>query len=323
MDNFLIFNAKFAICAAFLLFLGLSAPAQKLSASYLSYIDRYKDLAVRHQQEFGIPASITLAQGLLESRAGRSYLAQRGNNHFGIKCHSNWQGQSVQFDDTLRHICYRQYASAEDSFLDHAKFLKGKRYGKLYSLKVSDYKGWAQGLKDCGYAEDPAYPQKLVALIEQYDLNRFASDQPVVAKREELKPDENIGHNTTVAESPERTILRSVDKIHSIHRKWKLHYVKAAAGDTFQSIASEFDIELSDLLDFNDAATDREIPEGSLIFLEKKLLQCPSKKWHKVRSGETTWDIAQKNGIRLRSLLRLNHIAADSIPEPGSKLALH
>ena len=322
MDKILNINAKFCFCAAFLLFLSFSATSQRLSASYLAYIDRYKELAIRHQQEFGIPASITLAQGLLESRAGRSYLAQRGNNHFGIKCH-NWQGQRVEFDDTLRHTCYRQYGSAEDSFLDHARFLKGKRYSRLYSLKVTDYKGWAQGLKDCGYAEDPAYPQKLTALIEQYELHKFDSNQPSVAKHETLEPDENIGHSNAVAESPERTILRSADKIHKIHRKWRLHYVKASEGDTFQSIATEFDIANEDLLDYNDATADMEIPAGTYIFLEKKQLQCHSKKWHKVKPGETLWQIAQQNGIRLRSLLSLNHLRVDAHLEPGTKLALH
>ena len=146
-----------------------------MNARYLEYIDRYKAIALEHQREFGVPACITLAQGLLESNAGQSYLARRGNNHFGIKCYS-WKGPVVEYDDTLKHNCYRNYGSAEDSFLDHAKFLRGKRYSPLYDLELTDYQGWAQGLRDCGYAEDPAYPQKLVRIIEQYELYTLAEE---------------------------------------------------------------------------------------------------------------------------------------------------
>ncbi|HAP50488.1 MAG TPA: hypothetical protein DCQ56_04615 [Porphyromonadaceae bacterium] len=148
------------------------AQQPRLNAVYLEYIDRYKEVAIKHHTEFGVPASITLAQGLLESRAGRSYLATQGNNHFGIKCH-RWAGEHVEWDDTLKHDCYRKYASAEDSFEDHARFLCGRRYQPLHRLDSTDYKGWATGLRQCGYAEDPAYPEKLIALIEQYELQRY------------------------------------------------------------------------------------------------------------------------------------------------------
>ncbi len=173
--NFLNNKQKAAFCLIFVLMTALFAKAQALSARYLEYIERFKGIALQHQRDFGVPAAITLAQGLLESNAGQSYLARRGNNHFGIKCYS-WKGPVVEYDDTLTHNCYRNYGCAEDSFLDHAKFLRGKRYSSLYDLDVSDYQGWAQGLRDCGYAEDPAYPQKLVRIIEQYELNLLAQD---------------------------------------------------------------------------------------------------------------------------------------------------
>ena len=170
-QNFSNDKQKWSTCLIFLLFVAIVAPSQALNARFLAYIDRYKVIALEHQRDYGVPAAITLAQGLLESNAGQSYLARRGNNHFGIKCYS-WKGPVVEFDDTLQHNCYRNYGCAEDSFLDHAKFLKGKRYSALYELDVNDYQGWAQGLRDCGYAEDPAYPQKLIAIIEQYDLHQ-------------------------------------------------------------------------------------------------------------------------------------------------------
>lgn len=173
--NFSNCKQKALFCLFLTLFVSVFVHSQSLNARYLEYIDRYKAIALEHQQEYGVPACITLAQGLLESNAGQSYLARRGNNHFGIKCYS-WKGPVVEYDDTLKHNCYRNYGSAEDSFLDHAKFLRGKRYSPLYELEVTDYQGWAQGLRDCGYAEDPAYPQKLVNIIEQYELYALTED---------------------------------------------------------------------------------------------------------------------------------------------------
>lgn len=156
--------------------MALMASAQS-SSDFRAYIERYKAVALQHESAFGIPASITLAQGLLESGAGHSGLAINGNNHFGIKDFS-WHGDVVCYGDSTRRTCYRKYGSAEDSFLDHARFLKGKRYGKLYDLDITDYRGWAHGLRDCGYAEDPAYPQKLINIIEQYRLNELTAHTP-------------------------------------------------------------------------------------------------------------------------------------------------
>ena len=191
IDIFSIVNKKMRFCLIFVLFCTLCATAQKKNAAYTEYIARYQAIALDHQARYGIPASITLAQGLLESNAGRSYLARRGNNHFGIKCH-NWQGEHVEYDDTLAHACYRKYESAEHSFEDHARFLKGRRYAPLYELDVNDYAGWAAGLRKCGYAEDEAYPAKLVNLIEQYELYLLAG-QP---QKQQEQPD--------AAEPPER-----------------------------------------------------------------------------------------------------------------------
>lgn len=180
-DNFLNDKQKALICSILMLFVAFFAHSQALSARYLEYIERYKAIALEHQRDYGVPAAITLAQGLLESNAGQSYLARRGNNHFGIKCYS-WKGPVVEYDDTLKHNCYRNYGCPEDSFLDHAKFLKGKRYSSLYDLDVSDYQGWAIGLRACGYAEDPDYARKLISIIEQYELNLLApsiADEPL------------------------------------------------------------------------------------------------------------------------------------------------
>ncbi len=157
-----------------MVFFALTGASQALNARYLAYVEQYKDIAMEQCRQHGVPASITLAQGLLESNAGASYLATRGNNHFGIKCHK-WAGESVEYDDTLRHECYRKYAAAQDSYLDHSRFLCGKRYQSLHQLDTTDYRGWAHGLKQCGYAEDPGYPSKLIAIIERYQLSQYDS----------------------------------------------------------------------------------------------------------------------------------------------------
>ena len=156
-------------CLFFALFCAFSAPAQNKHQRYLDYIERYKAIALQSERELGVPASITLAQGLLESYAGQSKMAIEANNHFGIKAY-HWTGEVYRQSDSLKQVGYRKYGSAEDSFLDHAHFLKGPRYSVLYNFDVTDYRSWAQGLRDCGYAEDVNYPAKLISIIEQYEL---------------------------------------------------------------------------------------------------------------------------------------------------------
>ena len=156
-------------CLIFVLFSAFCAPAQTKHQRYLDYIERYKQVALQSEHDYGIPASITLAQGLLESYVGQSKMALEANNHFGIKAY-HWKGEVYGACDSLKQVGYRKYGAPEDSFIDHAKFLKGPRYSILYQLDVTDYRSWAQGLRDCGYAEDEAYPAKLIAIIEQYEL---------------------------------------------------------------------------------------------------------------------------------------------------------
>lgn len=158
--------------------------AQRKNKAYLDYIEKYSSLAVKHQKQYGIPASITLAQGLLESGAGRSELARMSNNHFGIKCHSDWKGKRVYYDDDKKDDCFRKYNKPEDSFEDHARFLKRARYASLFELKVTDYRGWAKGLKRCGYATDKSYANKLIQTIELYELYKYdrRSFKPIRAK---------------------------------------------------------------------------------------------------------------------------------------------
>lgn len=192
IDIFSYFKQKTLFCVILLHVFVPATLAQGLNARFLAYIEQFKEVAMEHCRTHGIPASITLAQGLLESNAGSSYLASQGNNHFGIKCH-RWKGEAVEYDDTLQHDCYRKYGSPEDSYLDHSRFLRGKRYSPLHALDTTDYRGWAHGLRTCGYAEDPAYPQKLINIIERYALHRYDSiavtkpAAPPVKGKEEAK----------------------------------------------------------------------------------------------------------------------------------------
>lgn len=153
--------------------MGSSRAMAQQSQEHIEYIKRYKDIALKHQKKYGIPASITLAQGLLESNAGRSRLATEANNHFGIKCGGDWEGETISHKAESGNECFRKYDKAEDSFRDHALFLKRKRYEPLFKHKVTDYKKWAKTLRKCGYATDSKYPDKLINLIERYDLQRI------------------------------------------------------------------------------------------------------------------------------------------------------
>lgn len=168
-DFFPINKRILVFCLIFVAFSTILASAQTKHQRYLDYIDRYKKIALQHERDYGVPASITLAQGILESSVGTSRMAQEANNHFGIKAY-HWKGEVYGGCDSLKQVGYRKYGAPEDSFLDHTKFLKGPRYSILYQLDVTDYRGWAQGLRDCGYAEDESYPAKLINIIEQYEL---------------------------------------------------------------------------------------------------------------------------------------------------------
>ncbi len=300
------------------LFCDLYAQNEALSSSYLLYIEKYKDVAILHQQEYGIPASITLAQGLLESGAGASRLATEGNNHFGIKCHKSWTGDGIYHDDDKAQECFRKYASADSSYEDHARFLKRSRYSPLFSLEITDYRGWANGLSKCGYATDPRYPQKLISIIDRYELFQYDSGQEIVASRKELLGDETLEHDIDIA------ILDEVTMSHKIKRKWGLHYIIAHEGDTYAGIAKEFGMKQSKLLSLNDLTNDDIYPIiGSMVYLEEKQNESPgSAVTHTVIAGESLQQISQKYGIKLKKLRQLNKLSKKDIVNEGEILNL-
>lgn len=312
------FFFKSLLLPIFLLFVP-AVKGQSLSVDYLSYIETYKEIAVRQQQEYGIPASITLAQGLLESGAGMSRLASEGNNHFGIKCHKSWKGEGIYADDDEKNECFRKYANAEESFEDHARFLKQRRYAPLFELEETDYAGWAKGLKRCGYATDPSYAAKLINIIELYELFQFDSGQPVVAKRKELKGDETLEH------SIDMDIVAEFRIMHKIRQKWGLFYVTIYEGDTYDSLSEEFGVKKKKLLDYNDLGKSAEmLPAGTMFYLQEKNEKMPdgAPGAHKVEQGETSHSIAQEYGLKLKSLLKMNKLDKNQELTEGQYLRL-
>ena len=293
--------------------------AQQLNATFLNYIERFKDVAMMCAQQYGVPASITLAQGLLESGAGQSNLARKAHNHFGIKCHRSWQGPTMVVGDSSQSICYRNYGKDEDSYLDHARFLQGKRYARLYELDPTDYKGWARGLQQCGYAENPAYANLLISIIEKYGLNQYDTGQPVMAHRQRLKPDPSLGHDDASTRKSAKFLPH-----HHLHRKWGLHYVIADQGDTYESIATEFSLKPRDLRQMNDVPDAYAVPGvGDMVWVEKKAKQAPADfAVYTVRRGDDLWLVSQAFGLRLKSLARMNDLPTDAVLQPGQKLRL-
>ena len=268
---------------------------------YLKYIETYAPMAVQEMHRAGIPASITLAQGLLESSAGRSTLAVEGNNHFGIKC-ADWKGASMKRDDDAPDECFRVYGSVAESYADHSDFLHRRRYQSLFDLDITDYAAWATGLRQCGYATDPNYADRLITIIERYSLYRY--DDPDAAPG-----DATAGF-----------IAGMLASRHHLRRSRGLHYVVAAPGDTYATIAKEFNLKTKDLLEYNDAPRDGEIKAWEEVYLQPKHDEAPKGvKSAVIGDGESIHSIAQRYGMTMASILRLNPSAPDT---SGTRLRL-
>ena len=275
---------------------GMQVSAQRRNTLYNKYIKEYAPMAVEQMKKYQIPASITLAQGLLESGAGRSVLARKSNNHFGIKCHG-WRGRKVYHDDDAKGECFRAYKKVEDSYEDHSKFLKnGSRY-------------WAKGLKKAGYATDPSYANRLITIIEDYDLYKY--DSKGMSKREARRWQKLLKKKPWLA-NPHQTYLAN-----------GLVYVVARDGDTFRLLGGEFDISWKKLVKYNDLHKEYTLEAGDIIYLKKKnkKAQKPYKEYI-VRDGDSMHSISQKFGIRLKNLYKMNKLDDDYVPEVGDRLKL-
>lgn len=266
--------------------------------AYEQYIKQYADMAVDQMQRYGIPASITLAQGLLESGAGKSKLAREGNNHFGIKVGTTWSGPYMIVADDRPDDKFRVYRSPSESYEDHSLFLRnGRRYASLFDLKATDYKGWAHGLKRAGYATNPVYAQSLINLIERYDLHCYD-------KRQHLSREEQREQKV------EAQMQKSLSD-HPIRRCNGQYYVLAQAGDTYASIGRKLKVKEEKLRQYNDVDDTYQLQPGDAVYLGKKRKKADAsmeRSYHVMEAGESLYSISQRYGIRLKSLCRMNPI---------------
>lgn len=324
-------------------------------ATIEQYINTYKDIAIEEMQRTGVPAAIKLAQGIHETLAGTSDLVKISNNHFGIKCKDTWTGPSVKHDDDLRNECFRKYKTAEDSYRDHSDFLKeSPRYASLFNLDPTDYKDWAYGLKRAGYATNPKYPQIIIKLIEDYHLEDYTliamgkmkPKEEVIAKAE---PDVSQPQTNTVATAPRnvepvfiedkksgpvKTDIKSSDlksQAKVVEQKplypsgeFKINETRviyAKKGTPLLAIAQQYNVPLAWIFDFNDMAQTETLQKDQLIFLQRKR-KIGLNETHIVKPGESLYDIAQTEAIRLESLLGYNMLRGDMLPAIGESLYL-
>jgi len=298
----------------------------------LAYIAKYRDIAIAEMQRTGVPASITLAQGIHETGAGTSDLVISSNNHFGIKCKSDWTGATVFHDDDARGECFRKYDDPSDSYKDHSDFLKNRpNYSSLFKLDELDYKSWSYGLKKAGYATNPKYPQILINLIEKYDLQDYSLmalgkmkyDAPIV-KTKENAGDEKVIYASNTNKPEEEKIEAVATKINYPNREFKINetrvvFVKKTT--PYLVIAQQYEVPLARLFEFNDMKQQEGAENDQLVYLQRKR-KSGANEFHIVQAGETLNTIAQTEAIRLDSLLEYNNLANGMQPAVGEKLSL-
>lgn len=291
--------------------------AQKITRE--EYIEKYKDAAMRKMAEFKIPASITLAQGILESGTGNSRLAKHANNHFGIKCHKGWKGQKFFQDDDLKNECFRKYKTVEESYKDHSYFLtKRDRYSDLFKLDITDYKAWAKGLKKAGYATNPRYPEVLIKIIEDYELYKF--DQFALSLQGEF--DEIHGRKYYIVNSEDFEVVeKEGENNRNIYENNRRKFIIAKSGDNFRKIAEEFNMYTWQIYKYNDLEKTDQLKQGQMVYLQKKRNRGESK-YHLLEKGETMYSVSQKYGIKLKKLYKRNGIERGKQPPVGTRLKL-
>ena len=282
----------------FTLFLSIySANFAQTSPKFEAYIAKYREFAIREQHLYGIPASITMAQGLLESGAGESMLAVKGNNHFGIKCGAGWVGKTINKDDDNIQDCFRKYAHAEESFSDHSLFLKRPRYAFLFDYPVDDYKSWAEGLKRAGYATDKNYAAKLIKIIEDYNLNTLVYEKYEIKRGEDLEENFFVKYNDK----------RSVSKLMTRQENNGIKCYRLRQDATITEIAAALGKSKKSLLFYNDMFEDRILKAGTYVYIAKKASKVErGRANHVVKEGDSMHSIAQRYGITLKSLYKIN-----------------
>lgn len=276
-------------------------PAAMAQNHYVRYIDEYKEMAMEQMRRYGIPASITLAQGLLESSAGQSVLATKANNHFGIKVGTSWNGPYVKHDDDARNEKFRKYKSAKHSYEDHSKFLRnGSRYAFLFELDADDYVGWAKGLKKAGYATNPRYAQMLIDLIERFDLHRY---------------DKKGGRKLLALEKAGYRLMHCNES----------YYVVAKAGDNIKSLSKALKVSKRKLRKYNEVFGNHTFKAGDRVYITKKQRKAEKsykRCYHQILPGESIHTVAQQYGVRLKTLYKINKLPADYSPSVGDRILL-
>jgi len=302
------------------------------SPEIIAYIEKYKDIAISEMKRAKIPASITMAQGILESGFGKSFLALQTNNHFGIKCHQNWTGKTFKYHDDAPDECFRVYDDVKQSYIDHSDFLAGRsRYANLFSLDIHDYKAWAYGLKNAGYATNPKYPELLIKYIETYNLDKldkgtYVNEDLLTNSNKNDKPIKQVEPYDVKLHKNESTTTSSVNNISKKLSKKvvlynKLRAVKIFSHDNLADVAKSFNISLKDLLKYNDLEDASVKLNGQYIYLEAKKEKAKQKK-HIIRKDDDMWKLSQLYGIRLDALLSLNKMKKGEEPKIGEVINL-
>jgi len=276
--------------------------------SRAEYIKTFKELAIAEMKRSGIPASITMAQACIESGDGNSRLAKKANNHFGIKCHNDWNGKEIHHDDDKKNECFRKYTSVYESFRDHSNYLLSKsRYEFLFELDPFDYKAWARGLKKAGYATDPSYAGALIGVIEEYKL--YTLDQEVAGKQTKYR--RPLPETGDVFEG--RTLFE----------RNRIQYIVAKNGDSFESLTAEFGKLPWELIRYNDLPANSRVDSSQVIYIQpKRNSAAPGYLTHTVKEGETMYTISQLYGIKLEKLYEKNGLTWQSELKPGTVLQL-
>lgn len=304
---------------AFLLLFFLKPAFADGQQSRAEYIQRFHEVAVEEMKLYGIPASITLAQGLLESNNGNSMLATKANNHFGIKCHSDWEGKRIYKDDDAKNECFRVYKSAWESFRDHSKFLQSKRYKFLYEYKSTDYKSWAKGLKKAGYATNPKYPDLLIRIIEENKLFEYDDPKFKGARKEEIveaKKDKPAEVKKITRRVPSNELV--LRERYSTNR---VRYILSPHDVHASRLARQLRMGLWQIRKYNDVASDHLFKKGDVIYLQPKRNK-GSLDTYKVRAGDTAWSISQDEAVKLKRIQKLNGLSEDEVLEEGRVLRM-
>lgn len=294
-----------------------------------AYIDQYKELAMSEMRRNGIPASITLAQGMIESDYGRSRLASEANNHFGIKCHNNWKGPTITHHDDKRNECFRKYRKPEESYYDHSDFLSSaSRYEFLFKLDEKDYKGWARGLKKAGYATNPDYANMLIRKIEENELWQY--DQGTKGAQKSTSGTDTVKVEAdSPSGNPESTVKQNdgsfvvPGRVQRIKENNRIQYVVANETDTRESIESEFSLLKWELSRYNEFDNDFRIVPGQILYLQPKRDKAePGKEVHICVKGDSMYSISQKYGVRLKKLYEMNRMNEAEQPDVDEKIWL-